>query len=52
MEAIFQDPAAAFRYTTGGNLLGVISNGTAALELGPIGPLALKPVTEGKAALL
>ena len=50
-EAIVDDPAAAFRYTARGNLVGVISNGTAVLGLGNIGPLASKPVMEGKAVL-
>ncbi len=50
-EAIHQDPAAAFRYTARGNLVGVITNGTAVLGLGPIGPLAAKPVMEGKGVL-
>ena len=50
-EAIVEDPAAAFRYTSRGNLVGVVTNGTAVLGLGPIGPLAAKPVMEGKAVL-
>ena len=50
-EAIVQDPLAVFRYTARGNLVGVISNGTAVLGLGAIGPLAAKPVMEGKAVL-
>ena len=50
-EEIVADPANAFRYTTRGNLVGVITNGTAVLGLGPIGPLAAKPVMEGKAVL-
>jgi malate dehydrogenase (oxaloacetate-decarboxylating)(NADP+) len=45
------DPAAAARYTTRGNLVAVISNGTAVLGLGNIGALASKPVMEGKAVL-
>jgi malate dehydrogenase (oxaloacetate-decarboxylating)(NADP+) len=49
--AIEQDPEAAFRYTGKGNLVGVVSNGTAVLGLGNIGPLAAKPVMEGKATL-
>ena len=49
--AIFEDPANATRYTARGNLVGVISNGTAVLGLGDIGPLASKPVMEGKAVL-
>src|SRR5580658_2526818 len=50
-EAIVEDPLNAFRYTARGNLVGVISNGTAVLGLGAIGPLAAKPVMEGKAVL-
>ncbi|PWF24698.1 NADP-dependent malic enzyme [Corticimicrobacter populi] len=50
-EEIVQDPANAFRYTARGNLVGVISNGTAVLGLGHIGALASKPVMEGKAVL-
>src|ERR1700683_4184819 len=50
-EAIAADPSSAFRYTARGNLVGVISNGTAVLGLGAIGPLAAKPVMEGKAVL-
>ncbi len=50
-EAIVGDPLAVFRYTARGNLVGVISNGTAVLGLGAIGPLAAKPVMEGKAVL-
>jgi len=50
-EEIVADPAAAFRYTARGNLVAVISNGTAVLGLGDIGPLAAKPVMEGKAVL-
>ena len=50
-EEIVKDPAAAFRYTARGNLIGVITNGTAVLGLGDIGPLAGKPVMEGKAVL-
>ncbi len=49
--AIFEDPASATRYTARGNLVGVITNGTAVLGLGDIGPLASKPVMEGKAVL-
>ena len=45
------DPANAFRYTSRGNLVGVITNGTAVLGLGDIGPLASKPVMEGKGVL-
>ncbi len=50
-EAIAEDPSAATRYTARGNLVGVITNGTAVLGLGDIGPLAAKPVMEGKAVL-
>ena len=45
------DPATASRYTARGNLVGVVSNGTAVLGLGNIGALASKPVMEGKAVL-
>ena len=48
---IRDDPAAAFKYTARGNLVAVISNGTAVLGLGNIGPLAAKPVMEGKGVL-
>ena len=50
-EEIVRDPNTAFRYTARGNLVGVITNGTAVLGLGDIGPLAAKPVMEGKAVL-
>ncbi|SHI15269.1 NADP-dependent malic enzyme [Pollutimonas bauzanensis] len=50
-EEIVSDPANAFRYTARGNLVGVITNGTAVLGLGNIGALASKPVMEGKAVL-
>jgi malate dehydrogenase (oxaloacetate-decarboxylating)(NADP+) len=50
-EEIAADPSAAFRYTSRGNLVAVITNGTAVLGLGNIGPLAAKPVMEGKAVL-
>ena len=50
-EAIVENPLSVFRYTARGNLVGVISNGTAVLGLGAIGPLAAKPVMEGKAVL-
>lgn len=49
--AIKDDPNCAYDYTTKGNLVAVISNGTAVLGLGKIGALASKPVMEGKAAL-
>ncbi|MDO4593363.1 MAG: NADP-dependent malic enzyme [Comamonadaceae bacterium] len=45
------DPAKAAEYTSRGNLVGVITNGTAVLGLGDIGPLASKPVMEGKGCL-
>ena len=45
------DPSLATEYTSRGNLVGVITNGTAVLGLGDIGPLAAKPVMEGKACL-
>ncbi len=45
------DPSLAWEYTSRGNLVGVITNGTAVLGLGNIGPLAGKPVMEGKACL-
>ena len=50
-EEIVADPANAFRYTSRGNLVAVITNGTAVLGLGDIGPLAAKPVMEGKGIL-
>ncbi|MDP3629146.1 MAG: NADP-dependent malic enzyme [Hydrogenophaga sp.] len=50
-EEIVADPVNAFKYTSRGNLVGVITNGTAVLGLGDIGPLAAKPVMEGKAVL-
>lgn len=49
--AIHKDPNAAYQYTAKSQLVGVISNGTAVLGLGNIGPLASKPVMEGKAIL-
>ena len=49
--AIADDPAKAYDYTIKGNLVAVITNGTAVLGLGDIGPLAAKPVMEGKCAL-
>lgn len=49
--AIEEDPANAARYTGRGNLVAVVSNGTAVLGLGNIGAMASKPVMEGKAAL-
>ena len=49
--AIAEDPSRAYDYTTRGNMVAVISNGTAILGLGNLGALASKPVMEGKAAL-
>ena len=51
VEEIAKDPEAAYRYTNKGNLVAVISNGTAVLGLGNVGSLASKPVMEGKAVL-
>ena len=51
VRAIHKDPDAAYRYTNKGNLVAVISNGTAVLGLGNTGALAAKPVLEGKAVL-
>lgn len=48
---IFKDPAEVYKYTARGNLVAVISDGTAVLGLGDIGPLASKPVMEGKGVL-
>src|SRR6187431_597132 len=48
---IAKDPSKVFDYTVKGNLVAVITNGTAVLGLGDIGPLAGKPVMEGKACL-
>jgi len=48
-EEIAADPASADELTARGNLVGVITNGSAVLGLGDIGPLAAKPVMEGKA---
>ena len=50
-EEIVKNPNAAFKYTSRGNLVAVVTNGTAVLGLGNIGPLAAKPVMEGKAVL-
>ena len=50
-EEIAADPVNAFKYTARGNLVAVITNGTAVLGLGDIGPLAAKPVMEGKGVL-
>src|SRR3984893_14763673 len=49
--AIEKDPELAYEYTAKGNLVGVVTNGTAVLGLGNIGPLAGKPVMEGKGVL-
>jgi malate dehydrogenase (oxaloacetate-decarboxylating)(NADP+) len=49
--AIHEDPSAVRRYTAKGNLVAVVTNGTAVLGLGDIGPMAGKPVMEGKAIL-
>ena len=51
VKAIAADPATAFDYTARGNMVAVITNGTAILGLGNLGALAAKPVMEGKAAL-
>ena len=51
VQAIVDDPGAAYDYTTKGNQVAVISNGTAILGMGNLGALASKPVMEGKAAL-
>src|SRR6266571_1619393 len=50
-EEIVRDPAEARKLTSRGNLIGVVTNGTAVLGLGAIGPLASKPVMEGKSVL-
>jgi malic enzyme len=49
--AISENPESAYRYTAKGNLVAVVTNGTAVLGLGDVGPLASKPVMEGKAVL-
>nr|WP_299904510.1 NADP-dependent malic enzyme [Sphingomonas bacterium] len=51
VRAIYEDPACAYDYTAKGNLVAVISNGTAILGMGNLGALASKPVMEGKAVL-
>ncbi|MFA7441303.1 MAG: NADP-dependent malic enzyme [Sphingomonadaceae bacterium] len=51
VRAIAENPALAYDYTARGNLVAVITNGTAILGLGDLGPLAAKPVMEGKAVL-
>jgi malate dehydrogenase (oxaloacetate-decarboxylating)(NADP+) len=48
---IYANPQDVFKYTARGNLVAVVSNGTAVLGLGNIGPLAAKPVMEGKGVL-
>jgi len=50
-EEIVKDPNNAYKYTARGNLVAVVTNGTAVLGLGDIGPLAAKPVMEGKGVL-
>ncbi|HRG72888.1 MAG TPA: NADP-dependent malic enzyme, partial [Thauera aminoaromatica] len=50
-DAIVEDPAQAAELTARSNLIGVVTNGTAVLGLGNIGPLAAKPVMEGKGVL-
>ena len=50
-DAIVEDPAQAHELTSRGNLVAVVTNGTAVLGLGNIGPLASKPVMEGKGCL-
>ena len=49
--AIQRHPDSVYRYTNKGNLVAIVSNGTAVLGLGNLGPLAAKPVMEGKALL-
>ena len=51
VRAIARDPQSVYRYTNKANLVAVITNGTAVLGLGKVGPLAAKPVMEGKAVL-
>src|SRR5208283_4978910 len=51
VKAIYADPSTVFDYTVRGNMVAVITNGTAILGLGNLGPLAAKPVMEGKAVL-
>lgn len=51
VKAIAEDPENAYKYTAKGNLVGVITNGSAILGLGNLGPLASKPVMEGKGIL-
>ncbi|MCW5724580.1 MAG: NADP-dependent malic enzyme [Maricaulaceae bacterium] len=51
VKAIAEDPDAVYDYTSKGNMVAVVSNGTAILGLGDLGPMASKPVMEGKAVL-
>ncbi len=51
VQAIADDPATVYDYTSRGNLVAVVTNGTAILGMGDLGPLAAKPVMEGKAVL-
>ena len=51
VRAIAENPEDAYRYTAKGNLVAVVSDGTAILGLGNLGPLASKPVMEGKSLL-
>ncbi|HAJ46869.1 MAG TPA: NADP-dependent malic enzyme, partial [Alphaproteobacteria bacterium] len=51
VRAIAEDPAKVYDYTSKGNLVAVITNGTAILGFGDLGPLAAKPVMEGKSVL-
>ncbi len=51
VQAIANDPSNAYKYTAKGNLVAVITNGSAILGMGNLGPLAAKPVMEGKAIL-
>ncbi|MCY4044267.1 MAG: malate dehydrogenase, partial [Cellvibrionales bacterium] len=51
VKAIAEDPELAYKYTAKGNLVAVITNGSAILGLGDLGPLASKPVMEGKSLL-
>src|SRR5574339_143890 len=51
-EEIAREPSSVFRYTSRGNLVGVVSNGTAVPGLGTVGPSAAKPMQEGIAVLM
>ena len=51
MRAIYENPEDAYKYTAQGNMVAVITDGSAILGLGDLGPLASKPVMEGKALL-